>query len=215
MKKIQNLSGFRYIGISVLICLLSAGCANKYKLIKSNEFELKDGEIQRLESENSDLLNEIASLQNKDKESERIKKMAEDGLSGTGITVRTKANGLVSLMLPSAAFFDAGKAVLKNEAKANLKKISVLLNQQFYENIVRIEGHTDNQPILSKKRKYKSNWELSVARAVSVLYYLTESCGITPSNLYVAGFGEYEPIASNSSKTGRDENRRVELVILP
>lgn len=216
MKRVLCLFCLRYTFIPVIICILSVGCVGNFKK-KSKESVpvINSSEVEELKIQNNNLINEINLLKESEKDNERIKRIAEVNLVGTGITVRTKNDGLVSLMLPSSAFFAMGKASLKKSAKSNLKKVSTVLNQQFYENVVRIEGHTDNQPILNKKRKYKSNWELSVARSLSVLQYFIEECGVNPSNLYVAGFGEYEPIASNSSKSGRDENRRVEIVIIP
>jgi len=77
----------------------------------------------------------------------------------------------------------------------------------------RIEGHTDKVPI--KRSGWKSNWELSTARALSVLHYLEKDEGISPERLSAIGYGEYRPVASNDSRDGRKQNRRVEIVILP
>ena len=76
-----------------------------------------------------------------------------------------------------------------------------------------IEGHTDNEPI--EYSGWKSNWELSTARALSVLHYLADQEGIAPQRLSAVGYGEYKPVASNDTKEGRRLNRRVEIVILP
>jgi len=78
---------------------------------------------------------------------------------------------------------------------------------------VGIEGHTDNQPI--QYSGWKSNWELSAARALSVLHYLADEKGVAPVRLSAIGYGENQPVASNDTKEGRKENRRVEVVILP
>ena len=75
-----------------------------------------------------------------------------------------------------------------------------------------IEGHTDNQPI--KRSGWKSNWELSTARALSVLHYLSEKSVAEP-RLAATGYGEYKPVATNDAREGRQKNRRVEIVILP
>ena len=75
-----------------------------------------------------------------------------------------------------------------------------------------IEGHTDNQPI--KYSGWKSNWELSAHRALSVLHHLKDT-GIAPERLSAIGYGEYRPVASNQSTQGQQLNRRVEIVILP
>ncbi|PIQ87934.1 MAG: hypothetical protein COV73_01520 [Candidatus Omnitrophica bacterium CG11_big_fil_rev_8_21_14_0_20_43_6] len=76
-----------------------------------------------------------------------------------------------------------------------------------------MEGHTDNVPI--SKSGWKSNWELSTARALSVLHYLAGEQGVSPERLSAIGYGEYRPLASNETADGRKQNRRVEIVILP
>ncbi len=214
MKIFCKIAYLRYIGVSVIIGMLSAGCIGNFSKTK-NELALKNSEMQTLSDEKNELVNEIELLKRDEMENARIREVAEEALSSTGITVRTKSNGNVALMLPSTSFFATGRADLKKSAKTHLRRISSLLNQKFYDKIIRIEGHTDNQPIQNKKNKYKTNWELSVARAISVLHYFTKSCGVSPSNLYVAGFAENEPVVSNSDKYGRNENRRVEIVIIP
>ncbi|MGR3318668.1 MAG: OmpA/MotB family protein, partial [Candidatus Anammoxibacter sp.] len=180
----------------------------------SNEITLQNEKLNVLEEEKNMLLQELEALRNKESDSNKIREMAEDILSGTGINVDVKDDGAVSLTLPSS-YFGPGKTSLKKDAKSDLRKISALLNQQLYDHTIRIEGHTDNQPIKNKKNKYKTNWELSVARAISVLYFFTNECGVSPENMYIAGFAEHDPVASNSTKRGRDQNRRVEIVVIP
>jgi chemotaxis protein MotB len=77
---------------------------------------------------------------------------------------------------------------------------------------VRVEGHTDDRPIVSGR--YKSNWELSSARAIGVMTALM-GAGIPPERVSLAGYGEYRPIAPNTSEDGRKQNRRVDLVVTP
>ncbi len=109
--------------------------------------------------------------------------------------------------------FDSGKAQIRPEAKAILDKVANVLNENVPDFNVGIEGHTDNVPI--KRSGWKSNWELSSARALSVLHYLVNEKGIDPGRLSAIGYGEYRPVASNDTKMGRQENRRVEIVIIP
>jgi chemotaxis protein MotB len=78
---------------------------------------------------------------------------------------------------------------------------------------VGIEGHTDNIPIA--RSGWKSNWELSSARALAVLHYLEKEEKISPERLSAIGYGEFQPVASNDTKDGRQANRRVEIVIMP
>jgi chemotaxis protein MotB len=109
--------------------------------------------------------------------------------------------------------FDSGKAKIRPAAYPILDKIAVVLKENVPQLNVGIEGHTDNEPI--KYSGWKSNWELSTARALSVLHYLVDNKGISPDRLSAIGYGEYHPVASNLAKEGRQLNRRVEIVILP
>jgi chemotaxis protein MotB len=108
--------------------------------------------------------------------------------------------------------FDSGKAKLKPESLPILDKVAGIINEEAPENNIGIEGHTDNVPI--KHSSWKSNWELSSHRALSVLYYL-ESKGVQSEKLSASGYGEYKPVSSNDSSEGRQMNRRVEIVIMP
>jgi len=109
--------------------------------------------------------------------------------------------------------FDSGKAEIRVEAHNVLDKVARVLKENVAGYNVGIEGHTDNQPI--KYSGWKSNWELSSARALSVLHYLVNEKGIMPTRLSAIGYGEYHPVASNAAKSGRQLNRRVEIVVIP
>ncbi|MCG8429557.1 MAG: OmpA family protein [Candidatus Omnitrophica bacterium] len=109
--------------------------------------------------------------------------------------------------------FDSGKDEIRNEAYSLLSKVSGVLLESASEFNIGIEGHTDNQPI--QYSGWDSNWELSSARALSVLHYLVDEEGISPDRLSAIGYGEYRPVASNASEEGQQLNRRVEIVILP
>jgi chemotaxis protein MotB len=109
--------------------------------------------------------------------------------------------------------FDSGKATVRPEAYSVLDKVSKVLNENVPDFNVGIEGHTDNVPIM--RSSWKSNWELSSARALSVLHYLVNNESVDPARLSAVGYGEYRPVESNDSKSGRQQNRRVEIVIVP
>jgi len=109
--------------------------------------------------------------------------------------------------------FDSGKATVRPEAYSVLDKVSKVLNENVPDFNVGIEGHTDNVPIT--RSSWKSNWELSSARALSVLHYLVNNESVDPARLSAVGYGEYRPVESNDSKSGRQQNRRVEIVIVP
>jgi chemotaxis protein MotB len=128
------------------------------------------------------------------------------------IKLQMMEKGLV-ITVVGDLLFDSGKAQIRSEAKPLLNKVAEILKDNMAQFNVGIEGHTDNVPI--KSSGWKSNWELSTARALSVLHYLLNEQGISPERLSAIGYGEYRPVASNEASDGRKQNRRVEIVILP
>jgi len=119
--------------------------------------------------------------------------------------------GLV-ITFVAEVLFDSGKAKLRRDSLPILDKVVEILKEAVPGNRIGIEGHTDNEPI--KHSRWKSNWELSAQRALSVLHHL-ERRDIASGRLSAIGYGEYQPIASNDLAEGRQVNRRVEIVILP
>jgi chemotaxis protein MotB len=115
----------------------------------------------------------------------------------------------VEVEIRTDILFASGEARLSGESTAVLRRLAETL--QPFPNPVRVEGHTDNVPI--KTREFRSNWELSAARAATVVHLLMEQ-GVEPSRLAVIGLGEYRPAQPNSTPAGRNANRRVLLVIL-
>jgi len=128
------------------------------------------------------------------------------------IKLQMMEKGLV-ITVVGDLLFDSGKAKIRTEAYPLLNKVSAILKDNMAQFNVGIEGHTDNIPI--KHSGWKTNWELSTSRALSVLHYLVKDQGIAPERLSAIGYGEYRPVASNETKDGRKQNRRVEIVILP
>ncbi|UCH12029.1 MAG: OmpA family protein [Candidatus Omnitrophota bacterium] len=120
--------------------------------------------------------------------------------------------GLV-ITLVAEVLFDSGKAKIRPEGKGILDKIAPILRRETPRNEIGIEGHTDNVPI--KYSGYKSNWELSTARATEVLHYILNKGKLDPKNLSATGYGKYRPVAPNDSKDGRQKNRRVEIIVKP
>jgi flagellar motor protein MotB len=116
----------------------------------------------------------------------------------------------IDIHLPDALLFDAGRADLRPTAEALLAKIAPEL-ASFSGEIV-VEGHTDDSPVGSQAR-YKSNWELSVARAFSVIHCLT-ALQVPPASLSARGYGPFRPRVKNDSPEHRAENRRIEIVLL-
>jgi chemotaxis protein MotB len=115
----------------------------------------------------------------------------------------------------SEVFFDSGAAVLRPEGRAELDQLATALLElekkipSGINWVLRVDGHTDTRP-LTGNSSFKSNWELSAARAISVVQYLI-SKGISPQRLVAAGFGEYQPIDPGSTEEAFSRNRRIEL----
>jgi len=158
----------------------------------------------------------ISKLKNKLTDLERAKAELEDRLRGEigdkEVQVQMQGKGLV-ITFVSEVLFNSGKADLRRESYLKLDKVADVLQTTVADLNVGIEGHTDNVPI--KRSGWKSNWELSTARALSVLHYLESEKGLSPKRLSATGYGEFHPVASNATAKDRQKNRRVEIVILP
>jgi chemotaxis protein MotB len=136
-----------------------------------------------------------------------LDKMAATAHDLAGLQIIQRRNELV-LRLPEGVLFDTGEARVKTTSVATIRLIAPELSKRDVE--VRVEGHTDDQPIMS--RRFKSNWELSTARAIAVMLSLVAE-GMPAERLSVAGYGEFRPIAPNTSDDGKRQNRRVDLVV--
>ena len=116
------------------------------------------------------------------------------------------------ITIPSAILFEVGKAELKWEALQALSEAAIEIkgtigNESGWQ--IRIEGHTDNVPI--KTKKYASNWELSTARALSVVKFFLQRNYFRPDQLQAMGYGEFKPVAPNDTSENKAKNRRVEI----
>jgi chemotaxis protein MotB len=123
--------------------------------------------------------------------------------------MRITPEGFV-ISLRELGFFNSGQAVLLPGADKKIEKIGRILSQRGLE--LRIEGHSDDQPIHSAQ--FHSNWELSTARGMAVLLLLVNDAGFDPKRISVCGYGQYRPLADNATPEGRKINRRVDLVVL-
>jgi chemotaxis protein MotB len=125
------------------------------------------------------------------------------------IGLKLEGRGLV-VSLREATFFGSGDDAVAPGSEAILAKIAAEI--QGFGNPVRLEGHTDSKPIHNSR--FRSNWELSVARSIAMLELLRQKFGIAPERLSVAGYAENAPVETNDTEEGRARNRRVDLVIL-
>jgi len=122
-------------------------------------------------------------------------------------TTQDIAAGTVTVRVPGDVLFDPGQAVIRSGAKGTLDKVAAALKKDYPGKQIRVEGHTDSDPI--RVSKWKSNQELSEARAAAVKQYLAQK-GVESTSLTTRGFGADQP----KSKTDKALNRRVEIVVV-
>ena len=128
---------------------------------------------------------------------------------------RAAMEGMSTVTMPSSATFASGSAQLTPEGKELIDTIWEVLSK-YPDRDIFIEGHTDSIPIgPALAERYPSNWALSAARAVSVLQYVLSKHQTESGRLGAVGFGEYRPIATNSTVEGRSLNRRVVIAVRP
>jgi chemotaxis protein MotB len=130
-------------------------------------------------------------------------------LQNNEMEMRITPEGFV-ISLRELGFFNSGQAELLPGAGEKIEKIGRILSEHGLE--LRVEGHSDDQPIHTAQ--FRSNWELSTARAMAVLLLLVNEASFDPKRISVVGYGQYRPIADNATPEGRKVNRRVDLVVL-
>ena len=135
-----------------------------------------------------------------------VRKLVEADL---GIQVTHSDEG-TRLAFADQVLFDFGKDAINPEGFPFLDKIAQALKNVPYS--LRVEGHTDNVPIQTKR--FPSNWELSIARAVNVVKYFAQVSDIDPQRLSAVGYGESRPVVQNDTLSNRAKNRRVEILLL-
>ncbi len=162
----------------------------------SNITAQKDAEIARLTATSSNLTAEF-----------------KDEIANGDVKIKQLSDQL-SIDFLDKIFFDSGRADIKKNGEKVLQRISKDL-KNITDKQIRVEGYTDNVPIADKyKWKYPSNWELSTARATTIVRFL-ESQGVNPSLMKATGYGKYNPIASNDTEEGRAQNRRIVILLVP
>ena len=194
---------------------------------KSARAELNDlaSRLARISHLNQTNLDHLARLTNQIAELEREKALVgqvarslEDEmrqqLESKDVTI-SKLQGKLTVSIVDRIMFDSGEAILKPDGAAVMQKIADLLTAH-PELKIHVIGHTDNVPIRqTAQSRFASNWELSAARALAAVHFLIERAGVDPHRLGAVGYGEFRPIAENSTPEGRAKNRRIAITILP
>lgn len=185
---------------------LSDELTNKSKELEEKEFQLFERE-QKLK----ELKSIIAKQDSITNALTNIVKNALLEFKPDELTVEMK-NGKVYVSMSDKLLFKSGSANVDDKGKNAIKKLADVLNKNS-EIEVTIEGHTDNVPI--KTAIYKNNWDLSVARATSIVLILSEEYNVQATKLTAAGRGEFFPKASNETSEGKALNRRTEIILSP
>lgn len=206
----------RFHRFLIFISLLAlSGCASSGdNLRRINQeqaatIQSLNDEIYRLNQELDQIMNSREQLARAKAELEQ--KLQEELASGN-LSVAMQDRGLVVTML-DRILFDSGKAQLKTTSRGTLDKVAGVLKDKVGDHMIQVEGHTDNEPI--KYSGWRSNWELSTARATEVIHYFVSERSLIPEGLAATGYGEFHPVADNATPDGRMKNRRVEIVITP
>ena len=193
----QNRMFFVTIVLSGLIAIGFSGCTVIFQKGRRADVE----RISKLKSDLTEL----------ERAKQELESRLKNEINDKEVKVEMLAKGLV-ITFVAEVLFDSGKAQLRKDSFPKLDKVAGVLNTTVADLNVGVEGYTDNEPI--RKSGWKSNWELSSARALSVLHYLSQK-NVSEPRLAAIGYGEFKPVALNTTKEGRQKNRRVEIVILP
>jgi len=173
--------------------------------------EAKDAEVQKLQATEQAKEAEIQKLKGT---YDQLVGNLKDQINAGQVQI-TQLAGRLSVNMVDKILFNSGEASVKIEGEKVLLQVGAAL-KNIQDKAIRVEGHTDNVPIASTLQgRFPSNWELSTARATAVVRYLQDKAGIAPDHLIAAGYGEYRPIASNTTPEGRAQNRRIEIVLVP
>ena len=193
---------FRNWSLSVFFIFISAiflsGCTIIFQKGRRSDLE----KISELSGE----LDELNSAK------ELLAQRLKQEISDQQVRLEMAEKGLV-ITFVADVLFDSGKDKIKVESFPTLDKVARVLNENLPEFNIGIEGHTDTEPI--KHSGWKSNWELSSARALSVLHYIVDDKGVSGNRVSAVGYGEHKLVAANDTKEGMKLNRRVEIVVLP
>ena len=184
-----------------------------------------EARVERAESERADLLSlrtelsrdvaakeeELAKLRGEVGElEEKMKAEIEKG------NVRlSQAGGRIKVDVVDEILFDVGEASISKQGEEVLSRVGGVL-AKMKDKQLQVSGHTDDSPISVRlKDRYSTNWELSSARAITVVRFLQERAGIPGARLVAAAHSQYEPVSSNKTATGRARNRRIEILLTP
>lgn len=176
-----------------------------------NNFEKQ---LDATKDELAELAKRRKAAEKRAKEFEDLTKSFSKMISAGNIKVYTR-RGRMIVALPSSVLFASAKATLSRRGERALARVAKKLAKMGENRRYLVAGHTDSQGIGPKvKEQFADNWELSAVRAINVTRFLVKQ-GMSPKTLAAAGYGPFDPVRSNKSRTGRALNRRIEIMLIP
>jgi chemotaxis protein MotB len=207
----------------VVALILWAAALGKARRLEPLRYSLKeaDASLAKALAEDREDKDQIGTLEAQvaglEKEKEMVGQKAKgledemrSDLESKDVTI-SKLQGKLTVNILDRVMFNSGEAILKPDGESVLRKVAAILAGH-PELKIHVIGHTDNVPI---RTRFASNWELSTARALAAVHFLTERAGVDPHRVGAVGYGEYRPLADNATEEGRAKNRRIAITILP
>lgn len=209
---------------TALVAILAGGCGvskdefaavqrDADQNLKNYQNETKktaalEQKVSDLEKQNKELTTTTTKLEAKSAQYEQLASSLQDQIASGQVEV-SELRGKMTVKLKDKVLFASGSTALNKEGKAALNAVAEAFKNLKDKNVI-VAGYTDDVPI--KKEAFKDNWDLSTARAVTVVRYL-QTQGVPPEILGAAGFSQYRPLAPNDSAQNRSANRRIEIAL--
>jgi chemotaxis protein MotB len=195
----------------IVLFAMSNVDAKKYQSLAESLNDVFSGQKSVLSNPSQSVVSIMPKLSTED--FSEMEKQLRETIEELGLVSKVKINyeseGIV-LSFQDTVLFDLGSANLRPEAENVIDKVTAVLAKSPFK--LRVEGNTDDLPI--NTAQFPSNWDLSVARATSVVRMMIKNPNMDPGRLSIMGYGEYRPVAPNDSPENRQLNRRVDIVIL-
>ncbi len=174
------------------------------------DLQASDAKLRDLQSSKQQLEVAKADLERKSAEYEQLAGSLKGEIEAGRVEL-TELRGKMTVKMKDKILFSSGSAAVGKDGRNALQAVADAL-KNVQGKTIRVEGHTDDVPTTGTA--FASNWHLSTARALAVVRFL-QACGVNPTKLAAAGYGEFQPVADNDSAEGRSQNRRIEIVLAP
>jgi chemotaxis protein MotB len=198
---------------------LQAEIAQVGDLLKTREeaIQQKQQKLEQAQTEKEGLAAEKQARENEQKAQKAAKEERERKLREAGRVpdvVMTKQDDRTTFTISTQALFKGFEPNLKEDGRNLLKKLLGNLKNELVDNELRVEAHSDNDPITGPaKERFPTNWDLSSSRAAAVVRFLVEQNAVPANRIVAVGHGDSRPLGDNSTKEGRAQNRRIELIL--